>query len=177
MDENRTEKVGEQYLKKRARWVIILVVVLTGLFAYNWKNLRFTYEFDDFLYDMFENAFLLFYADEITCKLEKLEAIEIYKQGKAMLIFEGKKLNSNYGIKKAIEKYKSKTENKTPEIQFGRFNDSYKTEIKYQSWDKSIEYFENEKYLKLISKKFGLEAVKNIKEMSKIKLKRKLLNN
>jgi uncharacterized protein len=49
MDENRTEKVGEQYLKKRARWVIILVVVLTGLFAYNWKNLRFTYEFDDFL--------------------------------------------------------------------------------------------------------------------------------
>jgi hypothetical protein len=30
MDENRTEKVGEQFLKKRARWVIILVVLLTA---------------------------------------------------------------------------------------------------------------------------------------------------
>jgi len=34
-----------------------------------------------------------------------------------------------------------------PEIQFGRFTDSYKEDEKYQCWNKSIDYFENEKYM------------------------------
>jgi len=42
------------------------------------------------------------------------------------------------------------------------------------AWHK---YFQNERYLNLVEGKFGLEAKNNINEMSKIKLKRKLLNN
>tara|TARA_Y100001970_G_scaffold249533_1_gene320109 strand:- start:27 stop:1541 length:1515 start_codon:yes stop_codon:yes gene_type:complete len=42
------------------------------------------------------------------------------------------------------------------------------------AWHK---YFENDKYLNLVEKKFGLEAKSNVIEMSKIKLKRRLLNN
>ena len=72
------------------------------------EKFKSEYDFDDFLYDMFDHAFLLFDADEIICRLEKLEAIEIHKQGKCLIIFEGKKLNNNYGLKKAIAQYKSK---------------------------------------------------------------------
>ena len=36
-------------------------------------------------------------------------------------------------------------------------------------------YHSNEKFLDRISNKFGLKAVENIKEMNKIKLKRKLI--
>jgi integrase len=34
-----------------------------------------------------------------------------------------------------------------PNIQFGRFTDSYKSDEKYASWDTSIELFESEKYI------------------------------
>jgi len=37
---------------------------------------------------------------------------------------------------------------KDPDIQFGRYTDSYKADEKYQNWDKAIEYFDNEKYIK-----------------------------
>lgn len=43
--------------------------------------------------------------------------------------------------------FKTSTKSADPEIQFGRFTDSNKEDVKYQCWDKSIEYFENEKYL------------------------------
>lgn len=43
-----------------------------------------------------------------------------------------------------------------------------------KSWDK---YHTNPKYLKLLEKKFGLNAVNNLKETTKIKLKRKLLGD
>ena len=36
---------------------------------------------------------------------------------------------------------------KDPDIQFGRYTDSYKEEEKYKNWDKAIEYFDNEKYI------------------------------
>lgn len=36
---------------------------------------------------------------------------------------------------------------KDPDIQFGRYTDSYKADEKYQNWDKAIECFENEKYI------------------------------
>ena len=36
---------------------------------------------------------------------------------------------------------------KDPNIQFGRYTDSYKEEEKYQNWDKAIAYFDNEKYI------------------------------
>ena len=42
-----------------------------------------------------------------------------------------------------------------------------------KAWHK---YFSNENYLNLIENKFGLKNRKNIEELSKIKLKRKLLN-
>ncbi len=41
--------VGEQKLKKIARLVVLFVIVLTAVFLYNWKNLEFSYEFEDFL--------------------------------------------------------------------------------------------------------------------------------
>ena len=34
-----------------------------------------------------------------------------------------------------------------PDIQFGRFTDSYKSDEKYKQWDASIDFFENEKYI------------------------------
>ncbi|MFZ1749969.1 MAG: hypothetical protein WAU01_07245 [Saprospiraceae bacterium] len=42
--------------------------------------------------------------------------------------------------------FKPKSPAPEPEIQFGRFTDSYKSPEKYHSWSKSVEYFENEKY-------------------------------
>ncbi len=39
------------------------------------------------------------------------------------------------------------------------------------------EYFTNEKYLNLVEKKFGVEERQNVIDMSKIKLKRKLLGD
>ena len=42
--------------------------------------------------------------------------------------------------------------------------------------DKSfIKYHSNKKFLEKIKKKFGMKAVSNIKEINKIKLKRKIL--
>ncbi len=43
-----------------------------------------------------------------------------------------------------------------------------------KSWDK---YHTNPRYLKLLEKKFGMNAVNNLKETTKIKLKRKLLGD
>ena len=43
-----------------------------------------------------------------------------------------------------------------------------------KSWDK---YHTNPKYLKLLEKKFGLNALNNLKETAKIKLKRKILGD
>jgi len=43
-----------------------------------------------------------------------------------------------------------------------------------KSWDK---YHTNPKYLKLLETRFGINAVNNLKETTKIKLKRKLLND
>ncbi|MBK9735461.1 MAG: hypothetical protein IPO92_10995 [Saprospiraceae bacterium] len=34
-----------------------------------------------------------------------------------------------------------------PDIQFGRFTDSYKSDEKYKHWDAAIDFFENEKYI------------------------------
>lgn len=34
-----------------------------------------------------------------------------------------------------------------PEIQFGRFSDTYKDEAKYKSWQKAVDLFDNEKFL------------------------------
>lgn len=34
-----------------------------------------------------------------------------------------------------------------PKIQFGRFSDAYKEEIKYDAWDKALEQYENEEYI------------------------------
>ena len=42
------------------------------------------------------------------------------------------------------------------------------------AWNK---YFTNPKYLKLIEKKFGIENSNNIKKLSSIKLKRKILGH
>jgi hypothetical protein len=43
-----------------------------------------------------------------------------------------------------------------------------------EAWTK---YMTGEKYLNLVEKKFGIDAKNNILEMSKIKLKRKLLGD
>ena len=43
--------------------------------------------------------------------------------------------------------FKKTSDTKAPNIQFGRFTDTYKSDEKYEVWDKSIELFENEKYL------------------------------
>ena len=42
------------------------------------------------------------------------------------------------------------------------------------AWHK---YFENGNYLNLVSKKFGEQANKNVQELSKIRLKRKILGD
>lgn len=39
-----------------------------------------------------------------------------------------------------------------PNIQFGRFTDTYKSEAKYAAWDQSLDFFENEKYLQSYTK-------------------------
>ena len=41
--------------------------------------------------------------------------------------------------------------------------------------EKFIQYFTNSKFLEKIGKKFGINAVKNIQDMVKIKLKRKII--
>lgn len=43
--------------------------------------------------------------------------------------------------------FSNKTENTGPKIQFGRFSDAYKEELKYDAWDIALEQFENEEYL------------------------------
>jgi len=68
----------------------------------------------------------------------------------AFLSYECKPLKTNYISAKEVLKFRD------------------------QAWHK---YFENENFLKLVLKKFGPEAMSNIKEMSKIKLNRKLLSN
>jgi predicted RND superfamily exporter protein len=52
MDEISSNKVGnitQSRLKKIARYVIFFVSAVTALFLYNWKNLEFSYDFEDFL--------------------------------------------------------------------------------------------------------------------------------
>ncbi len=48
--------------------------------------------------------------------------------------------------------FKKDIQTPEPEIQFGRFTDSYKSDEKYESWDKSNEFFENEKYISSYTK-------------------------
>ena len=43
--------------------------------------------------------------------------------------------------------FEQKRKSSDPELQFGRYTDTYKTDDKYKSWDIAIEHFENEKYL------------------------------
>ena len=68
----------------------------------------------------------------------------------AFLSYECKPLKTNYISAQEVLKFRDK------------------------AWHK---YFENENYLNLVSRKFGHKAMTNVKEMSKIRLKRKLLNN
>ena len=44
-----SEIVVENRLKKFAKIIIGIVIILTAIFLYNWKNLEFSYEFEDFL--------------------------------------------------------------------------------------------------------------------------------
>lgn len=41
----------------------------------------------------------------------------------------------------------SNGEQAQPDIMFGRFNDSYKSDGKYKAWDRSLEHFEKQEYL------------------------------
>jgi len=43
--------------------------------------------------------------------------------------------------------FSKKTADSGPKIQFGRFSDAYKDELKYDAWDQALEQFENEEYL------------------------------
>lgn len=43
--------------------------------------------------------------------------------------------------------FKKDLKTSEPQIQFGRFTDTYKSDEKYKSWDIAIDHFENEKYL------------------------------
>ena len=43
--------------------------------------------------------------------------------------------------------FNSSTASEDPNIQFGRYTDSNKTDEKYQKWDKAVDLFENEKYI------------------------------
>ncbi len=43
--------------------------------------------------------------------------------------------------------FKQDSKPSDPEMQFGRFTDTYKSDEKYKSWDKAIDNFDNEKYL------------------------------
>ncbi len=43
--------------------------------------------------------------------------------------------------------WRAKEEDNAPSIKFGRYSDSYKEKEKYDDWDKSVELFENEKYI------------------------------
>lgn len=48
MNVKNSNKVGYR-LKKWSKWILLLLILLTSFFAYNWKNIQFSYEFDDFL--------------------------------------------------------------------------------------------------------------------------------
>lgn len=43
--------------------------------------------------------------------------------------------------------FSKKNADNSPKIQFGRFSDAYKEELKYDSWDRALEQYENEEYL------------------------------
>ncbi len=43
--------------------------------------------------------------------------------------------------------FSKKIPDTSPKIQFGRFSDGYKDELKYDAWDKALEQYENEEYL------------------------------
>lgn len=61
--------------------------------------------------------------------------------------------------------FKAAPKSPEPEIQFGRFTDSYKSDEKYDKWEKSIECFENEKYLSCYALFFDfltIDAQKNV---------------
>ena len=53
-----------------------------------------------------------------------------------------------------------------PDISFGRYSDSYKTEENYKAWDRSLESFENEEYMECYRQFFlylGDENERNVK--------------
>ena len=53
-----------------------------------------------------------------------------------------------------------------PDISFGRYSDSYKTEDNYKAWDKSLESFENKEYMECYRQFFlylGDEDERNVK--------------
>ena len=43
--------------------------------------------------------------------------------------------------------FSKKNTDSGPKIQFGRFSDAYKDELKYDAWDAALEQYENEEYL------------------------------
>ena len=43
--------------------------------------------------------------------------------------------------------FSKKKSSSLPKIQFGRFSDAYKDELKYDAWDMSLEQYENQEYL------------------------------
>ena len=43
--------------------------------------------------------------------------------------------------------FSKKTATTHPKIQFGRFSDAYKDELKYDAWDSALEEYENGRYL------------------------------
>jgi hypothetical protein len=43
--------------------------------------------------------------------------------------------------------FSKKTSDSDPKIQFGRFSDAYKSEDKYDAWDRALEQYEDEEYL------------------------------
>ncbi len=52
-----------------------------------------------------------------------------------------------------------------PDIQFGRFTDSYKSDEKYVSWDKSNEFFESEKYISSYTNFLDFLTIENLRNV------------
>lgn len=57
------------------------------------------------------------------------------------------------------------TKTPDPDIQFGRFTDTYKEDTKYKSWELSIENFENEKYLVAYAHLLDFLSIENHKNL------------
>ncbi len=56
-------------------------------------------------------------------------------------------MNENVKMNIFSKLFKQDSKPSDPEMQFGRFTDTYKSDEKYKSWDKAIDNFDNEKYL------------------------------